>query len=221
MKCVEIQEHLETFLDGEISVILREKIELHLNSCKACRAEFVELRSVSDLLKKDLPVAAPNRLDTKILAAFHQHQQAKKKERWSWLTVFGTFLTPKIGFAALTFCILTGLAFLMGRITAPAPQPIIVSNPETIKESVPTETVKYIEIPITKYVEVPTEKEKIVTRTVYRNVENYRKSEAQNPRLVNVSSQNAEAVQQIDLKDFQPLGEISPKILKKGETNEK
>lgn len=220
MKCVEVKEHLETFLDGEIGTKLRDNIELHLDSCESCRAELTKLSSISSLLKKDLPVSAPSRLDAKVLSAFHQHQQTKQKERWSWLNVFGAFLTPKIGFATLIFCILTSLAFLLGRITAPT-QSIIVSNPETVKESVPTETVKYIEVPTTKYVEIPTEKEKIVTRTVYRNVENYRKIEAQNTRPVNVSKQNAESVQQIDLKDFQPLGEISPKILKKGETNEK
>jgi hypothetical protein len=219
MKCVEVKEHLETFLDGETGVIWRDEIETHLETCESCRAEFAELRSVSRLLRKELPVSAPNHLDAKVFAAFRQHHE--KKSVWNWSAILASIFAPKPIFALLTLGILTGLAFLVGRMTAPANEIIVASPSQIVEKEVPKEVIKYIEVPTTKIVEIPIEREKIVTQIVYRNVEMKRKSLSPTLRAGNSPNKNSESVEQVDLKDFQPLGEISPKILKKGETNEK
>jgi hypothetical protein len=219
MKCVEVKEHLETFLDGETGVIWRDEIETHLETCESCRAEFAELRSVSRLLRKELPVSAPNHLDAKVFAAFRQHHE--KKSIWNWSAILASIFAPKPIFALLTLGILTGLAFLVGRMTAPANEIIVASPSQIVEKEVPKEVIKYIEVPTTKIVEIPIEREKIVTQIVYRNVEMKRKSLSPTLRAGNSPNKNSESVEQVDLKDFQPLGEISPKILKKGETNEK
>lgn len=219
MKCIELKEHLETFLDNEIGVILRDEIETHLDNCNECHAEYAELRSVSGLLRKELTITAPNHLDAKVFAAFRQHHE--KKSVWNWMAIFASIFAPKPIFALLTLCFLTGLAFLIGRATAPN-QEIIVSNPpQIIEKEIPTEIIKYVEVPTTKIVEVPVEKEKIVTQIVYRNVEVSRKNLLPTLSAKKSANENVESAQQLDLKDFQPIGEIAPKVLRKGETNEK
>ena len=45
---------------------LRDEIELHLDSCEKCRVELAELRSVSSLLKKELPASPSIKLDEKV-----------------------------------------------------------------------------------------------------------------------------------------------------------
>jgi hypothetical protein len=219
MKCVEVKEHLETFLDGETGVIWRDEIETHLETCESCRAEFAELRSVSRLLRKELPVSAPNHLDAKVFAAFRQHHE--KKSAWNWSAVFASIFAPKPIFALLTLGVLTGLAFLTGRTTAPTKEIVVSNPPQIIEKEVPKEVIKYVEVPTTKIVEVPIEKEKIVTQIVYRKIEIKRKNLSPTLRAESPANQNSESGEPIDLKDFQPLGEIAPKILKKGETNEK
>lgn len=222
MKCVDVKEHLETFLDGETSFARRNEVELHLEFCESCQQELAELRSVSLLLKKDLPVSPSIQLDEKVLAAFRQHQQIKKEARWNWSAIFAGIMIPKPALAIilLGLFVLTGLAFLIGRMTAPKQETVV----STIKESTPstpTEVVKYIEVPTTKYLLSPVEKEKIITRIIYRNIESPLPETPTTPLKTNVSNDGEDTSQQVDLKDFQPIGELSPRILKKGEMNEK
>lgn len=215
MNCVEVKEHLETFLDEQTDRDLSREIARHLNDCEPCRAEFAELDFVSSLLKKELPVSPAKQLDVRVMAAFRQHH--KQKSAWNLSAFFASFFAPKPIGALLTLCLLTVLAFLIGRITAPQREIIVSSPPQIIEKEVPREVVKYVEKPTTQIIEIPTKK--IVTRTIYRTLERKNGTYFANNLPKNISDSAVST--QFDLKDFQPLGEITPRIMKKGETNEK
>ncbi|MBX7174014.1 MAG: hypothetical protein K1X72_23790 [Pyrinomonadaceae bacterium] len=215
MNCVEVKEHLETFLDEQTDRDLSREIARHLNGCEPCRAEFAELDFVSSLLKKELPASPAKQLDVRVMAAFRQHH--KQKATWNWSAIFALFFAPKPIYALLTLCFLTGLAFLIGRMTAPPREIIVSSPPQIVEKEVPREVLKYVEVPVTKTVGFPTEK--IITRTVYRTLERKNGTYFANNLPKNISDSAVST--QFDLKDFQPLGEIAPRIVKKGETNEK
>lgn len=213
MNCSEIKENLETYLDEQTDAVLNQRITQHLDYCKLCQAEFAELNSVSNLLKKELPASPTIQVDNKVMAAFRQYHT--KETNWNWFAILTSILAPKPIFAILTLCVLTGLAFLLGRMTVPTEQVLISSPPQIIEKEVPKEIVKYVEVSTTKIVEVPVEK--IITRTVYRHGEIPQKTLS--PTIQAGNSPNK--IRQIDLSDFQPISEITPRILKKGELNEK
>ena len=215
MNCVEVKDHLDTFLDEETDSISGKEIARHLGVCDLCRAEFAELDFVSSLLKKELPASPAKELDVRIINAFRHHHKQKSSPNWS--AIFALFFAPKPIYALLTLCFLTGLAFLIGRMTAPPREIIVASPPQIIEKEVPREVVKYVEKPTPQIIEIPTKK--IVTRTIYRTLERKNGTYFGNNLPENISDSAVST--QFDLKDFQPLGEITPRIMKKGETNEK
>lgn len=220
MNCVEAKEHLENYLDGETGGILRDEIESHLDSCGSCRAAFAELRAVSRRLQNDLPAVPSKQLDAKVLAAFRQHHREKKTAS-NGASIWAAFFIRKPVFALLTICFLTGSAFLLGRMTAPLKEVTVAGPPQIIEKEVPNQVVEEIvenrEVPAPRIVEIPIQKERIVTRTVYRKIETKRKELARTANAFNP----ANSFEQVDLRDFRPLGEITPKVLRNGETNEK
>jgi anti-sigma factor RsiW len=58
MKCLEVQEHLSAWLDGEVPEGLRPRLADHLASCAACRAELAALKRLEAALG-ELEVPAP------------------------------------------------------------------------------------------------------------------------------------------------------------------
>ncbi len=230
MECLDIKKQFTDFYDNELSHENRVEIQSHLNFCESCRHEFESLKSVSILLKKELPVSASNDLDAKVLAAFNQHR--KKESHWDFPAIFSGFMIPKpaLAFGVLTLFAFTGLAFIAGRMSAGKPE-IVVNNTAPPQESpkanvtanpqIVKEVVKYIEVPTTKYVQVPVEKEKIVTKTVYRTIEKHQREKPFTQIVRNTVIKTQNDSNELDLKDFQPIIELNPQILKKGESNEK
>jgi hypothetical protein len=230
MECLDVKKQFDSFYDNELTDENRFEIQSHLNFCESCRNEFESLKSVGILLKKELPVYASNELDAKVLAAFNQRH--KKESSWNLPAIFSGFMIPRpvLAFGILTLLAFTGVAFLVGRMSASTTQ-IVVNNPSSGNETpknvennnlpIVKEVVKYVEVPTTKYVPIPVEKEKIVTRTVYRTIEKHQRGKplTQVARNTVIKTQNDS--NQLDLKDFQPTIDLNPQILKKGETNEK
>jgi anti-sigma factor RsiW len=58
MKCLEVQEHLSAWLDGEVPEKLKPRLADHLASCPACRAELAALERLEAALG-ELEVPAP------------------------------------------------------------------------------------------------------------------------------------------------------------------
>jgi len=244
MKCIEVKESLEAFLDGEIEFSEKEKIGSHLGTCAKCQAEFRTFQTIGDTMKQTLPIVAPKVLDKKILNAFQSHHAEKQPvETVEEQEKAGWFETPRFAFAAafLLLALVSGFAFQIGRISVSSVQ---VSDSKIKKDNLPKtnrdETIlgntsesdvaqavktKIIEVPVIKerIVRVPVIREKILTRTVYlnRNQKAIRENSTNISKDGNVALDNSvkdgEFLTHIDLKGFQPVSKIDPKITKKEE----
>lgn len=233
MKCTEVKENLDVLLDGEIGFSKRENTLSHLGNCESCKAEFESLQIIGRTMKRTLPITAPAVLDAKVFNAFVDHlarkqtvQSEEKREKVGWFGI------PRFAFAGafVLLALVSVLAFQLGKITASDVQISNLDVAETGKKENalaqnkaaenPAE-VKIIEIPVVreKVVKVPVIKEKIVTRTVYvekKPTTQLRISDRSDSALNN-SINEKEFLTQTNLKDFQPVAELKPKILKKEE----
>ena len=96
MNCRNTQSKLSRYLDGEMSVAERGRIESHVNACDACRKAFERLQAASEALAQlpappDVPRGFAERLRS--LAA----QQAPVQPS---ILSFPDLLTPPMRFAA-------------------------------------------------------------------------------------------------------------------------
>lgn len=96
MNCRHTKSRFSRYLDGEISVTERERIESHVNACPACRKALEQLQSVSESLAQlpsppDVPQGFAERLRS--LAAQRVPVQAS-------IVSFRDLLTPPMRFAA-------------------------------------------------------------------------------------------------------------------------
>lgn len=230
MKCIDVKENLDAFLDAEIETSRKKKIESHLEDCLLCRTEFESLQTVGDSLRQNLFAAAPPALDDKILSAFENfHSQkrnvraAEKREKIGWFGI------PRFAFAAaLALFALTAVsAFQIGRMSA-GEISIVLPQEQEIRVLPDVEQAKDEKIAPVKIVEVPVIKEKIVevpvikTRTIYVEKEN--KSVPNAPAKDNFALKSSIEkngyLTKTDLKDFQPVSEFKLKINKEDKLNE-
>lgn len=234
MKCVEVEKILDRFVGDELNVVMRQKIDLHLNECADCRREAKNLQNSVHLLKK-LPLIAPsNQLDAQMMQAFRKHQENQNRTGF-WTAFFSRFSIskPALACSALLLVAFTALAFQIGKMSAPVNE---IANYKTPESSLPIVQIveKRVEIPVVKAVEVPVYREKVVTRIVYKNRE-FTKiikiSERQNKELsendfnlqntaTNFVQNGNEKFTPINLKSFQPVSEIRMNIIKRGKNDE-
>lgn len=227
MKCIEVKEDLDAFLDGEIRFAEKKKIESHLEKCLSCQTELESLQSVGDSLRRNLFITAPVSLDEKVFSAFedfHSQKQIVEIERKEEKT--GWFGIPKFAFAAafLLLALFSAFAFQIGRMSASNLEisiPEVSENQKSFDRNSPE--IKIVEVPVVKekIVEVPVIKEKIVTRTVYiekkSNDSNFLTASTENNLALNSSIKDGEYLTTTNLEGFQPVAEIKAKITKKEE----
>lgn len=242
MKCIEVKKNLDALLDDEIRFSEREKIGEHIKTCESCQTEFKNFQTISKSMKQSMPLIAPTYLDQKIIGAFENHHA--RKQTFETEEKIGWFGIPKFAFATafLLLAIFSGLAFQLGRISASSVEIATSVNRENIQglpnkktekvlttksdfdEKVGKESpeIKIIKVPVVKekIVKVPVVKEKIVTKIVYVDKQNLMKKRKNNklPKTtfaLNNSVKEAEFSTQTNLKDFQPVTEIKPQIIKK------
>ncbi len=240
MKCVEVEKHIDSFIDDELSPLHRRNVEFHLKKCPVCEETFESLKALRRIVGKEISVSASSQLDGRVMQAFSQHYSKKPKKSW-WAVVFGQIVIPKpaLAFALLTFAAFTGLAFQLGKMTAtdvrlemPITEtvnlPTQISEPNLSSKFVQETEDKIFNAPIIKFIEVPIIKEKVVTRVVYVNKSlkensikvNSIKPKADNFALNSSVNENRYSTQ-VNLKEFQPVAEIKTKIIKKDEYYEK
>ncbi len=46
MKCNEVEKHIDSFIDDELSPSLAGKVEFHLKECRACEETFDSLQAL-------------------------------------------------------------------------------------------------------------------------------------------------------------------------------
>ena len=231
MKCIDVRENLNVFLDDAIENSRKEKIKSHMENCVSCRIEFETLQTIGDALRQNLFVAAaPPSLDDKILSAFEDfHSQkrnvraAEKREKNVWFGI------PRFAFAAaLALVALTAIsAFQIGRMSAGE---LSVAMPQVQESRVlpQIENAKDEKIASVKIVKVPVIKEKIIevpvfkTRTIYVEKENKSvpNEPAKNNFALKSSIEKNGYLTKTDLKAFQPVSEFKLKISKEEKENE-
>jgi hypothetical protein len=246
MKCIEVRENLNLFLDGEIDLSAQENIKTHLENCIACETEFDNLETISESLKQTLPIATNALLDEKMLDAFesfHADKQTVTEEKQE--EKIGWFGIPRIAFATalVLLALVGGSAFQLGRISVSRIEIATPAKREDFRE-LPNEKlenstvaqndsvekspeIKIVEVPVIqeKIVKLPVIKEKIITRKIY--VKEQKKEIKENvirPKFnrndevaMKSSIQENGFVTQTNLKGFQPTTDLKIKITKKEE----
>lgn len=179
MKCVEVEKHIDSFIDNELSPIRGREVDFHLKECPDCKETFESLQTLRRIVGKEISVSASSQLDGRVMQAFSRHYSKGSKKSW-WAVVFGQIVFPKpaLALALLTFAAFTGLAFQLGKMSAtdirmemPVAETVNLS-PQISEPNLPSKFAqetkdKIFNAPIIKFIEVPIIKEKIVTRVVY------------------------------------------------------
>lgn len=234
MKCSEVKNFFQPLLDNEIELANKLEIEAHLEVCELCRVDFETLQNTQKLLKKQPQILPTMSFDNRVLQAFETRKSEKLEPPKSWFAGLFAIPKPALGFAVTLFTLALGLTFLLGRMSVSSSPQIIAektANSESKQDEIKLSTVKpvkeeVISTPeiktVIKYVEVPVIKEKIVERIVYLNKPNQKK-EIENINIKNPPTieKNDKIASQFNLKDLQPVANVTYKIIRKGETNEK
>jgi hypothetical protein len=232
---MEVKENIDALLlDGGISFSEKEEIASHLEACVSCRQEFKDFQAISKTIKQTFPIAAPAFLDDKVFNAFQNHHH---KKDISEVATIGWFGIPKLAYATafLLLALFSGFAFQLGRMSANGQTESISSSFKDIQNVVREDfnekstldkndkqfvETKIVEVPVIKekIIKVPVIKEKIITRTVYLTRDSSSKLAKKNNNLtLNNSIKDGEFLTQTNLKGFQPVAEIKPKVSKEEE----
>ncbi len=109
MKCLEVQEHLSAWLDGEIPEELKPRLADHLASCAACRAELAAWERLEAALG-ELEVPAP-----RDVAAGVRRRLPRPRSSWHQSLALAACLVLGIFLGGS----LTGTLYQQGVATAP------------------------------------------------------------------------------------------------------
>jgi hypothetical protein len=75
MKCTDIREQMESFLDNETSPAFKDRLEIHLEECQLCSLNLRELRAVKQALRASLPASPSRQFDERMMKAFSERQE--------------------------------------------------------------------------------------------------------------------------------------------------
>lgn len=225
MKCFETEKNIDLLLDDEANDLQKQELKAHLAICESCQAEVQIRQQTQILLKNQPPILPVEEFDKRMLAAFENKLQPKNEK--SWWSAF--FLISKPAFALAVAVFGLALAFLLGRMSVASPPNLNAANVEKTPEKIvitvtPTPEIREVVVTkteekiVTKYVNVPVVKEKVVEKLVY--VE--KPSKTKEPTNKTLPTQNKEnyLAEKFNLKDLQPVANVTFQIIKKGENNE-
>ncbi|MEK7485639.1 MAG: anti-sigma factor [Planctomycetota bacterium] len=97
MKCTDILNTLEDFLDDELSETSKKDVESHLKDCSPCQSQFQSLKKLSSLLHFLPQPNPPQKLEALIL------EKIQKKRSFRLITWAPPFLAAAGLFLSLTF----------------------------------------------------------------------------------------------------------------------
>lgn len=82
MICLDMQERLSAYLDGDLSPDKMKEVADHLSGCESCQAALSELRQVRDALRSLPEVEVPGDLHSSIMERLRPHMKRKKQRKW-------------------------------------------------------------------------------------------------------------------------------------------
>lgn len=229
MKCFESEKNIDLLLDDEAGEVEKQELKAHLMICEDCRSELQLRQQSQHLLKNQPPILPTSDFDKRMLAAFEDTLKAKKETQTSWFLSFFSISKPAFALAAVLVLFGLASAFLLGRMSVASPPQLNVSNLEKTPEKVvvtvkPTPEIKEVVVTktqekiVTKYVNVPVVKEKVVEKIVYVNKPNQIKETKK--QTLSIPSKETYLAGKFNLKDLQPVANVTFQIIKKGENNE-
>ena len=88
MHCDDVQTHLSSYLDDELTLALGEQITEHLQHCSACRTSYQTLEALSAQIRTALAaVAMPPGLETRIVASILAESRYPRHDISRWITL--------------------------------------------------------------------------------------------------------------------------------------
>lgn len=233
MNCIEIERNLDAFFDGEITS--SKEIEAHLENCVSCQTSFANLQTISRAMKQNFAVSAPTLLGDKVMSAFQNYHEAKRREKVEkkqQTKKIGWFAIPRFAWAAILILFALGMisAFQIGKMSAseisvvmPEVQENINSNQIENELNTQKAEMKIVEVPVIreKIVEVPVIREKIFTKTVYvnRTEKNTNVLPTKEDFALTNKIEDNKYLTRSNLEGFQPVSEMNLRVSK--EENEK
>ncbi|PYS49297.1 MAG: anti-sigma factor [Acidobacteria bacterium] len=95
MSCVETQNLIQGYSDGELDLINNLRMEEHLKDCPSCERDYENLRTLrSSINRSDLYFNAPADLRRRVHARVHKSVKDEPKRsvlRWRWLAAAASF----------------------------------------------------------------------------------------------------------------------------------
>jgi len=119
--CINSEERLAEYLEGQLEAAERAQMEAHLSECAACRALAAQVRWLSGRLPHLEPEVVPSGLVFRILEA--TSGSVRRKPEISWKTVLTGMLSPRFALglgsvAATLFILFQALGINPKKITA-------------------------------------------------------------------------------------------------------
>ena len=111
MRCQEIQDLLDGYIDGELDVVSSVEVERHLQECQACAHAYENRHALRSAIREgDLSFRPPARLQKRVRAAVRQAHRADTHTRlWSWRGLSGAAALAAVALLVWTLMpILTG-----------------------------------------------------------------------------------------------------------------
>jgi predicted anti-sigma-YlaC factor YlaD len=114
--CCHFKELIQKRLDGEITPVENETLNLHLADCDGCRDELVSYSVVRDLLNEtiDNPVEVPEGFFESLAEQLEEKEQVRGFARIFSLPIFTTFRNVSLAAASFVLVAILGLSVVQG-----------------------------------------------------------------------------------------------------------
>jgi len=77
ISCRQVWKEISNYCDGEVNEELRQRIAMHLDNCKHCRAVYDGLRNTVTLVADDHALELPSELSTRLHAKLREYLARK------------------------------------------------------------------------------------------------------------------------------------------------
>jgi anti-sigma factor RsiW len=124
--CTRIRNQFSEYLDGALTGVAMQQVDMHLRSCKACAADFAQWQSVQETLGALGPAKAPPDLALRLRVALSQERTRTPKQslaRWQvrWQNNVAPFLLQASAGVASAVLLVGTVALLVSTFAAPEP----------------------------------------------------------------------------------------------------
>jgi anti-sigma factor RsiW len=118
MRCQQVCDHGERYIDGDIAASIRAEIDAHLGTCKTCRAEYQNIKEIKAVFADTALPAAPEEIvDTWITTVYSRGAGTKRTTEKKWfIPDWWILAAPGVRVVyALVLIVLTAGGIFMGR----------------------------------------------------------------------------------------------------------